>query len=105
MKTVRLLPLEIADGATNMAADEVLLEGAVAGTAALRFYGWSEPTLSLGYFQPESERHTDAQLSPLPVVRRATGGSALVHDHELTYALALPAGFDWQPKGVSWACR
>ncbi|MFL5342078.1 MAG: biotin/lipoate A/B protein ligase family protein [Gemmataceae bacterium] len=105
MKHVRLLPLETADGATNMAADEVLLEAAVAGSAALRFYTWSEPTLSLGYFQPEAVRQTDPVLASLPWVRRPSGGGTLVHHHELTYSLALPAGFDWQPKGQSWLCR
>src|SRR5260370_6156702 len=105
MKQVRLLPLETATGATNMAADEVLLEAAVAGSASLRFYTWSEPTLSLGYFQPEVVRHSDPRLAAIPWARRPSGGGALVHHHELTYALALPAGFDWQPKGESWICR
>src|SRR5262249_54297242 len=105
MKHVRVLPLETADGPTNMAADEVLLEAAVAGSASLRFYTWSEPTLSLGYFQHEALRHTDASLAGLPWVRRPSGGATLVHHHELTYALALPAGFDWQPKSQSWLCR
>src|SRR5256885_1114818 len=105
MNHVRLLPLETADGATNMAADEVLLEAAVAGSAALRFYQWSEATLSLGYFQPEAIRRSDPLLAELPWVRRPSGGSALIHHYELTYALALPAGFDWQPKGQSWICR
>ena len=105
MKFIRLLPLEAADGPTNMAADEVLLEAAVAGAAALRFYTWSEPTLSMGYFQPEAVRLADPLLAKLPWLRRPSGGSALVHHHELTYTLALPAGFDWQPKGVSWLCR
>src|SRR5262245_48282197 len=105
MTPVRLLPPETADGPTNMAADEVILEAAVAGTASLRFYQWIVPTLSLGYFQPESARTTDARLAGLPYVRRASGGATLVHHHELTYALALPAGFTWQPKGASWICR
>jgi len=105
MNFVRFLPPETADGPTNMAADEVMLEGAVAGTASLRFYQWAIPTLSLGYFQPESARRADPRLSALPYVRRASGGATLVHHHELTYALALPAGFKWQPKGASWICR
>jgi len=83
-----------------MAADEVLLEAAVRGSAALRFYTWSEPMLSLGYFQLAAER-----LPRLPWVRRASGGAALVHDQELTYCLALPAGAPWQRRGESWICR
>jgi lipoyl(octanoyl) transferase len=88
-----------------MAADEVLLDAAVRGAASLRFYTWSEPTLSLGYFQPHSERLGNPKLTSLPWVRRATGGAALVHDAELTYALALPAGTEWQRRGESWICR
>jgi lipoate-protein ligase A len=92
----RLLPFAVADGPHNMAADEVLLEAAACGLASLRFYGWSEATLSLGYFQSERVRHADPALCPLPYVRRPTGGATLVHHHELTYALALPAGTPWQ---------
>jgi lipoate-protein ligase A len=88
-----------------MAADEVMLESAIAGTASLRFYRWSEPTLSLGYFQPAAVRTTDPRLALLPCVRRATGGATLVHHHELTYALALPAGPPWQRRGDSWLLR
>src|SRR5947209_7466749 len=72
MNTVRLLPFAAADGPRNMAADEVLLEAAVGGGASLRFYGWSEPTLSLGYFQPQSVRLSDPRLAGLPWVRRPT---------------------------------
>jgi len=92
----RLLPFAVADGPHNMAADEALLESAAAGVASLRFYGWSEATVSLGYFQPERIRQRDPRLAPLPFVRRPSGGATLVHDYEVTYALALPAGQPWQ---------
>jgi len=94
--TCRLLPFATSDGAHNMAADEALLESAVAGQASLRFYCWSEPTLSLGYFQPVARRDDDQRLAKLPFVRRPTGGEAIVHHFELTYALTLPAGQSWQ---------
>jgi lipoate-protein ligase A len=94
-QTIRLLPFAGADGATNMAADEALLESAARGVASLRFYTWDEPTLSLGYFQPADDRLADANLSRLAWVRRSTGGAAIVHHHELTYALALPSGKEW----------
>src|SRR5438270_3856913 len=97
---VRLLPFETLPGPANMAADEVMLEAAEAGTVSLRYYAWSEPTLSLGYFQPSNER-----VAGLPWVRRMTGGAALVHHHEVTYSLALPAGRPWQAAGESWVCR
>jgi len=88
--TCRLLPYTVADGPTNMATDEALLESALAGVATLRFYGWSEPTLSLGYFQSHTIRLADPLLAELPFVRRPSGGDTLVQHHELTYALALP---------------
>ena len=99
---IRLLPLAADDGATNMSADEALLESAVGGAASLRFYTWSEPTLSLGYFQRAEERA--GALAGLPWVRRATGGAAIVHHHELTYALALPPGGAWASR-EHWICR
>jgi lipoate-protein ligase A len=102
--TVRVLPFEVADGPTNMAADEVLLETAVGGGASLRFYGWSPPTLSLGYFQSESARRDTDLRAQMPFVRRPSGGATLVHDRELTYALALPAALA-HSAGLPWLCR
>jgi lipoate-protein ligase A len=105
MSVVRLLPFSEADGPHNMAADETLLEAAGAGQASLRFYGWSAAALSLGYFQSHVVYIHDPLLAILPYVRRPTGGAALVHHHELTYALALPAGTPWQTRGDSWLLR
>jgi lipoate-protein ligase A len=101
----RLLPFHAALGAWNMAADEVLLEEAVAGRASFRLYAWSQPTLSLGYFQRHEECRADPRLRELAWVRRPTGGEALVHHHEVTYALCLPAGAPWQRHGQSWLRR
>src|SRR4051794_9782077 len=81
-----------------MAADEVMLHAAVAGRASFRLYGWSEPTVSLGYFQPHQVRGPG--LAELPYVRRHTGGLTLVHHHELTYGLGLPSELSQQP--VDW---
>src|SRR5262249_44894287 len=73
-----------------MAVDEVLAESAAElGQCSLRFYEWSRPTLSLGYFQPYSAREQHRASAELPVVRRASGGGAIVHDRELTYSLAV----------------
>lgn len=88
--TCRLLPFALGDGAVNMAADEVLLHGAERGEIGLRFYGWIQPTVSLGYFQPAAVLSEKKNLRRLPWVRRPTGGATLVHHFELTYALALP---------------
>jgi lipoate-protein ligase A len=102
--TVRLLPFAAADGPHNMAADEVLLQAAEGGLASLRFYGWTVPTVSLGYFQTERVRREEPQLASLPYVRRPSGGATLVHHHEVTYALGLPAGSRWQA-GTRWLRR
>jgi len=91
MPTIRVLIDEPAAGAWNMAVDEALLEAAAhTGRATLRFYAWEVPTLSLGYFQSAADRQQHASSRQLPLVRRASGGGAIVHDRELTYSLALP---------------
>ena len=78
-------------GAWNMAVDEALLDAAVQGNVAtLRLYQWDEPTLSLGYFQRYNDRHQHAASSACAVVRRQSGGGAILHDRELTYSLTLP---------------
>lgn len=101
---VRLLPYAVADGPHNMAADEVLLGSALAGTTSLRFYGWSTATASLGYFQSAQVLGSDPLLRSLPFVRRPSGGATLVHHHEVTYGLALPPGEPWQ-SGPAWLPR
>ena len=73
-----------------MAVDDVLLSQAALGVPQLRIYRWSEPTLSLGYFQKIAERRSHPPSFGCPVVRRSTGGGAIVHDREITYSLALP---------------
>jgi lipoate-protein ligase A len=83
-----------------MALDEALLRSALERrVASLRFYTWAEPTLSLGYFQPHADR-----LPGVAWVRRPTGGDAILHHYELTYALALPADPPWHT-AESWLCR
>ena len=84
-----------AGGAWNMAVDEAVLEavGAAAAPPTLRFYQWSEPTISLGYFQQHQEAaQQNGPIGQMPVVRRQTGGGAILHDDELTYSLVLPLG-------------
>jgi len=80
-------------GSWNMAADECLLEAASAdGLRAVRLYQWSEPTVSLGYFQDEREFRGEGRFSDLAAVRRLSGGGAILHHLELTYSLVLPPG-------------
>ncbi|MFO0840723.1 MAG: hypothetical protein U1D55_19625 [Phycisphaerae bacterium] len=78
------------DGPTNMARDEHLLHAH--DSPAIRIYAWRPPTISLGYFQPFSAIEAlPAELRALAVVRRLTGGGAILHDREVTYALTLGA--------------
>lgn len=90
----RWLMDEAAAGAWNMAADESILEAAIRRPElgpTLRWYSWIEPTLSLGYFQSYEDR--PAAVADVPVVRRVTGGGAILHDRELTYSFVFPPGF------------
>lgn len=78
-------------GAWNMAVDEALLEESLQSeTAYLRLYRWSEPTISLGYFQDKVEQVRDPRLASLPSIRRLSGGGAILHHHEQTYSCSLP---------------
>ncbi|MCH9023363.1 MAG: hypothetical protein IID32_11475 [Planctomycetes bacterium] len=80
-------------GAENMAVDEAILGAVDMGesSATLRFYRWAEPTISLGYFQKVSEwQGQEEAVSRLAMVRRQSGGGAILHDDELTYSLTLP---------------
>jgi len=79
-------------GAENMAVDEAVLLAVNEGTApmTLRFYRWSEPTISLGYFQTYGQfQDQDEDIRRLPLVRRQTGGGAILHDDEITYSLVV----------------
>ena len=90
MNLLRLLRDPPAAGAWNMAVDEALLESAAAGVGTLRLYEWQPATLSLGYFQAAADRAQHAASRECPLVRRASGGGAILHDRELTYSIALP---------------
>ncbi len=73
-----------------MARDEGLLHDTATRPARLRLYAWMPPTISLGYFQRYDDlRRLPAELQRLPVVRRLTGGGAILHDREVTYSLVL----------------
>jgi lipoate-protein ligase A len=80
--------------ANNMAWDEALLEAAPRfGQPVLRFYGWTEPAATFGYFQKFAEVERMTKLRPL--IRRPTGGGLVPHDADWTYSLAFPAGDPW----------
>lgn len=76
-----------------MAVDEALLDAVSRGRAQpiLRFYQWAPACLSLGYFQSYAAVDIDAcRAHRVKVVRRPTGGRAILHDRELTYSITLP---------------
>lgn len=82
-------------GAWNMAADEALVEAVDTGISApvLRLYRWHPPCLSLGFSQPYGA--ADAAFCAahgVDVVRRPTGGRAVLHHLELTYSVLAPLG-------------
>ncbi len=96
MNTLWLIDDLPAAGAWNMAMDQALLEYVdEAALHVLRFYRWSPPTLSLGYFQKVDERTAHPASQTLEIVRRASGGGAIVHDQELTYSLIVPIKSRW----------
>ncbi len=82
------------DAAFNMALDEALLASVSRlGRPVLRFYGWTEPAASFGYFQRYADVARTTALRPL--VRRPTGGGIVPHDADWTYSLAFPPGHEW----------
>jgi lipoate-protein ligase A len=90
----RLLLTSPARGAWNMAVDESILEHIGRGEAppTLRLYAWEPPCLSVGHAQPFSDVDMNrVKERGWEVVRRATGGRAILHTDELTYSVIAPA--------------
>jgi lipoate-protein ligase A len=89
----RLLITPPARGAWNMAVDEAILEAAGRGASlpTLRLYAWEPACLSLGYAQPYKDVDVDRlEANGWEVVRRATGGRAILHTDDLTYSVTAP---------------
>ena len=102
MTSFRLLVTEPMDGPANMALDEALFRRRLedASPPTIRFFAWDPPTISLGYGQ-RVDRSIDldeAARLGIGLVRRPTGGSAILHegpDLELTYSVVGAAGDFW----------
>jgi lipoate-protein ligase A len=89
----RRIGYEVLRGARNMALDEALARGLGGGEALLRLYGWTRPTISLGRNEPTALYPVESfRAEGFDVVRRPTGGRAVLHDQELTYAIVAPLG-------------
>ncbi len=86
-------PTTCEPGPVQMARDEaLLLATAEDQIPRFRFYHWPTPTISLGYFQDYNRFFSVfPHLSDLTIVRRLTGGGAILHDKEITYCLTMPA--------------
>jgi len=78
----------------NMACDEVLLEAMLRlGQPVVRFYGWTEPAATFGYFQRYAEVEAMTKLRPL--IRRPTGGGLVPHAADWTYSVIFPPTHPW----------
>lgn len=91
-KNWRLIPLMVATGVEQMAIDSWLLTQHAQGLQppSLRFYVWRSPAISLGYHQRQFPSHWKTlqhKGQPVELVRRPTGGRAVLHQGDLTYAL------------------
>ncbi|MCW3489027.1 lipoate--protein ligase family protein [Dethiobacter alkaliphilus] len=102
--TWRLIHDSPLPGKINMKRDLDLLKEVCEGRSrpVLRFYSWSPPALSLGFFQ-KAEEIVDIEACRqlgIDIVRRPTGGRALLHHRELTYSVIVPEGHPLIPKSV-----
>jgi lipoate-protein ligase A len=88
----RVLPSLDAEGPRQMALDHALLDSVDRdpSSAVFRTYTWTDPTLSLGYFQSIRLAEVDPRFAGASIVRRPSGGGAIWHDRDLTYALVVP---------------
>ncbi|MCX5819322.1 MAG: biotin/lipoate A/B protein ligase family protein [Deltaproteobacteria bacterium] len=94
MEEWRILPFQKARAVENMAVDEAVFRENIRKKApTLRFYGWRVPALSIGYFQ-DYEKEVDSEACRrfgVDIIRRPTGGKAVLHEQELTYAVIAGA--------------
>jgi lipoate-protein ligase A len=93
LATWRLLNTGSADGATNMAVDEAILTAVAEGRSlpTLRFFAWEPPCLSIGYNQAADDVDiTRCGQAGVDLIRRPTGGRAILHTDELTYSIVAP---------------
>ncbi len=93
MKTWRLVKTITDNGAMQMSIDEAILTARIKGRVpnTLRFYSWLPSCVTIGFFQSLKEEVdiTKAQEVGVDLVRRYTGGGAVLHEDELTYSLVI----------------
>lgn len=95
--------------AYNMAVDEAILKAHVAGQVppTLRFYGWQPAAVSIGYFQKAAGEVdlAECRRQGIDVVRRLTGGRAVLHAAELTYSLVVSEDHPLVPATITASYR
>lgn len=109
MNLWRLIDSGPGPGSWNLALDEAIFHSVRTGAAppTLRLYRWSAPALSIGYAQ-SLDRDVDlaaCRALGIAVIRRITGGRAVLHDAEVTYSVAVPAGLPGFGTGLDQAYR
>lgn len=91
----------------NMALDELMLEWVSQKKIGptIRFYGWSPAAISIGRFQDANEKidFEQAAANGVGIIRRETGGRAVLHDQELTYSVAVPESHPAMPHSIKEA--
>lgn len=101
----RVIHSGISSAAENMAIDEAILLACSTGQVppTLRFYGWKPAAMSLGYFQKAHKEVnvSECQQQGVDVVRRLTGGRAVLHDNELTYSVCIPEDHPLIPRSIT----
>ena len=98
----RLIVTEPGPGAANMAVDEALMESVRAGgSPVLRFYDWAPVCLSIGYFQEfAAVDASECRRQGIEIVRRLTGGNAILHRESVTYAVVVGTDAELVAGGV-----
>ena len=101
--TWRLIDTGPFTASCNMALDETIATAVKRGNSppTLRLYGWDRPSVSIGYFQKVSDIDSDYCIKKdIPIVRRPTGGRAILHDDEITYSFSVKTDSGVFSKGL-----
>jgi lipoyl(octanoyl) transferase len=90
----RLICDESVEAAKNMAIDQAIHHAVIIGNSpsTLRLYGWEKPAVSVGHFQKICSDQIDlgyCSAMGIDIVRRPTGGRAVLHGHDITFSVAL----------------
>lgn len=105
----RMITSGVATAASNMAVDEAILLAHSAGKVppTIRFYGWQPAAVSIGYFQRFLAEIDwgECKKQNIDVVRRLTGGRAVLHDAELTYSIVVQEDHPLIPKTITASYR